>query len=128
MSSIVHLVDDDSGVRETLARLLESGGYAVHEYASGLELLALPDEAIDGFCILLDVDMPGGDGFAVPEALKNRSVEVPVVIMTGAGDLTIAALKAGASEFMQKPFGRSELLTVLDQLPAKRIAAEASAT
>lgn len=114
----VHLVDDDASVRATLARLLRSGGYFVSEYQSGEELLASAGSLISGF-ILLDINMPGEDGFAVHRALADRSVTLPVIMMTGSGDLTVLALKAGASEFMQKPFGRSEILSVLDQLSAE---------
>lgn len=112
---MVHLVDDDAGVRGTLARLVASGGYEVTLYASGRELLDAAD-GLDGGCILLDVDMPGADGFAVHRALTERSIKVPVVLMTGSGDLTVLALKAGVADFLQKPFGRAELLSVLDHL------------
>ena len=111
----VHLVDDDADVRATLARLIRSGGYIVREYESGEELLASADLLRSG-CILLDISMPGQDGFAVHRALAERAVELPVIMMTGSGDLTILAIKAGASDFMQKPFGRGELLSVLEQL------------
>lgn len=117
---VVHLVDDDTDVRTTLARLLRSGGYAVREYQSGNELLAASRSLTDGY-ILLDIDMPGHDGFAVQRALRDQSINLPVILMTGSGDLTVLALKAGAADFMQKPFGRSELLTVLDQLSAEVI-------
>ena len=113
--ALVHLVDDNAAVRGTLVRLLAAGGHSVREYASGVELLAAAD-TLDGGYILLDVDMPGDDGFAVHKALRARSVDLPVVMMTGGGDLTILALKAGITEFIQKPFGRAELLAVLDQL------------
>jgi two-component system, LuxR family, response regulator FixJ len=113
--TLVHLVDDDAVVRGTLARLLASGGYGVREYASGSELLQSA-ETLDAGCILLDIDMPEADGFAVHRALTERSIDLPVIMMTGSGDLTVLALKAGAAEFMQKPFGRCELLSVIDQL------------
>jgi two-component system, LuxR family, response regulator FixJ len=115
--SLVHLVDDDACVRGTLARLLVSGGYRVRQYASGKELLDSA-WAIEGGYILLDIDMPGADGFAVHKALTERSIDIPVIMMTGSGDLTVLALKAGAAEFMQKPFGRGEILSVLDHLAA----------
>ena len=115
---LVHLVDDDAGVRGTLARLLESGGYTVRQYASGRELLDASG-AIAGGYVLLDINMPEPDGFAVQRALAERSVDVPVVMMTGSGDLTVLALKSGAADFLQKPFDRCELLTVLDQLAAQ---------
>jgi len=113
----VHLVDDDDGVRGMLARLLVSGGYRVREYASGTELLESA-EPLEGGYILLDIDMPGADGFAVHKALTERSIDIPVIMMTGSGDLTVLALKAGAADFMQKPFGRGEILSVLAQLEA----------
>lgn len=114
----VHLVDDDEDVRTALARLLRSGGYAVNEYQSGEELLKSGGSLKSGF-ILLDISMPGQDGFAVIRALAERSVRLPVIMMTGSGDLTVLALKAGASDFVQKPFGRSEILSVLEQLRAE---------
>lgn len=114
-SGPVHLVDDDESVRATLARLIRSGGYLVREYQLGEDLLASAGSLESG-CILLDINMPGQDGFAVRRALADRSVRLPVIMMTGWGDLTLLALKTGASDFMQKPFGRPELLSVLEQL------------
>lgn len=115
---LIHLVDDDPAVRGTLARLLISGGYRVREYASGAELIAAADQLQDG-CILLDVNMPEPDGFAVAKALIDRAVDLPIVMMTGSGDLTLLAWKAGVSGFIPKPFGRSEILSVLDQVAAE---------
>jgi len=120
MSKLIHLVDDDAAVRGTLARLLASGGYAVREYASGAELLAAADD-LDGGMVLLDVDMPEPDGFAVTRKLAERAIDVPVVMMTGGGDLTLLALRAGVAQFMQKPFGRNELLSVLDALSGRPV-------
>ena len=119
--ALVHLVDDDDGVRGTLARLLVSGGYAVREYESGQALLAATGEMDTGF-VLLDINMPGIDGFAVSRALAERSIDLPVIMMTGSGDLTLLAFKAGVADFLQKPFGRGELLSVLDQLANDRVA------
>jgi len=112
---LVHLVDDDAAVRGTLARLLVSGGYRVREYESGAELLGSRG-ALSGACILLDINMPEPDGFAVHQALSERSIDIPVILMTGSGDLTVLALKAGVADFLQKPFGRGELLSVIAQL------------
>jgi two-component system response regulator FixJ len=122
--ALIHLVDDDAMVRGTLARLLVSGGYTVREYGSGEELLEAA-EALDGY-VLLDINMPEPDGFAVKKALADRSIDVPVIMMTGSGDLAVLALKAGVAEFMQKPFGRGELLSVLDQLSVVSYAGEAA--
>lgn len=122
---LVHLVDDDPVVRGTLARLLVSGGYRVREYASGAELIAVADALKNG-CILLDINMPEPDGFAVTKALTDRAVGLPVVMMTGSGDLTLLAWKAGVSGFIPKPFGRSEILSVLDQVATEQFVATAS--
>lgn len=113
--SIVHLVEDDPVVRSMLTRLLESGGYAVRQYASGSEILQAADSLVDG-CVLLDINMPEPDGFAVQRELEERDVGLPVIMMSGSGDLTLLAMKAGVADFMQKPFGRNELLSMLDQI------------
>ena len=120
---LVHLVDDDCAVRGTLARLLTSGGYRVQEYASGAELLDCAHGLGDG-CILLDINMPEPDGFAVKKILASRAVHLPVIMMTGGGDLSMLAWKAGVDELMLKPFGRTELLAVLEQfaVPGARAA------
>ncbi|MDP9421472.1 MAG: response regulator [Pseudomonadota bacterium] len=122
--SIVHLVDDDPTVRSTLTRLLASGGYRVRTYASGAELIAAADQLIEG-CILLDINMPEANGFAVTKALKERGVELPVVMMTGAGDLTLLAWQAGVAAFVPKPFGRKEILSVLDEITEGQFVATA---
>jgi two-component system response regulator FixJ len=121
---LVHLVDDDADVRSTLVRLLLSGGYRVREYASGAELIDAAETLVDG-CILLDINMPDPDGFAVQRALAERAVRLPVVMMTGSGDLTLLAWKAGVSAFIPKPFGRSEILSVLDQIATEQFVATA---
>ena len=114
---LIHLVDDDEAVRTTLARLLVLSGYAVREYASGAELLDAAD-GLEGDCILLDLNMPEADGFAVHQALKDRSINIPVIMMTGAGVLPESPLEAGIAGVIQKPFRRAELLSLLDALVA----------
>ena len=122
---LIHLVDDEPVVRSTLVRLLVSGGYRVREYSSGAELIAAAETLKDG-CILLDINMPEPDGFAVKKALVDKGVDLPVVMMTGSGDLTLLAWKAGVSGFIPKPFGRSEILSVLDQVATEQFIATAS--
>jgi two-component system response regulator FixJ len=115
---LVHLVEDDATVRAMLTRLLESAGYAVRPYESGralIDAIGTAGAGLEQGLILLDVRMPEPDGFAVRSALVRRGVELPVVMMSGSGDLTLLARQAGASDFMQKPFGRAELLDVLGQ-------------
>lgn len=125
MGKLIHLVDDDDGVRSTLTRLLISGGYRVLQYASGAELVEAAEKLVEG-CILLDINMPEPDGFAVKKALTERGVDLPVVMMTGAGDLTLLAWKAGVAAFIPKPFGRSEIISVLDEITAGQFIATAS--
>lgn len=124
MQKLIHLVDDDPAVRSTLVRLLVSGGYRVREYASGAELIAAAETLTDG-CILLDINMPEADGFAVQKALEEHQIRLPVVMMTGSGDLTLLAWKAGVSAFIPKPFGRTEILSVLDQISREQFVATA---
>lgn len=122
---LIHLVDDDPVVRTTLSRLLNSGGYQVREYTSGAELIAAADQLRHGI-ILLDINMPEQDGFAVAKALTTREVDLPIIMMTGSGDLTLLAWKAGVSGFIPKPFGRTEILSVLEQIGMEQFVATAS--
>lgn len=110
---LVHLVEDEDGLRLLLRRLLESSGYEVAEYPSGDAFLSRLDSTQPG-CILLDINMPGADGFEVQRALRQHALDWPVVMMTGAGDVTVLALKAGAVDLMHKPFGRPELLWAIE--------------
>lgn len=112
----VHLVDDDDSVRRSVSFMLKTSGFAVHSYASGAELLKDP-KALDPGCILLDIRMPGMDGLEVQQALKDSGVALPVVIMTGHGDvpLSVKAMKAGAVDFIEKPFEKPVILSALEQ-------------
>ena len=113
--ALVHLVEDDSVVRTMLTRLLQSGGYSVEQYSSGTDFLAIAGGLTNG-CILLDINMPEPDGFAVKRALAEKGVPLPVIMMTGSGDLTVLAMRAGVADFMQKPFDRGQLLSVLQEV------------
>ena len=109
-SPIVHVVDDDDGVRESLSFLLEGAGHAVAAYAGGRALLATrPGQA---GCVLTDFRMPEMDGLQLQAALQERGVRLPVIIMTAHGEVPLAvrALKAGAVDFLQKPFADDQLL------------------
>lgn len=114
---LIHLVDDDDAVRRSLARLLTLSGYEVKEYASGSELLEAAHE-LGGGCVLLDLNMPEANGFAVHRALKDMAVDVPVILMTGADDLTVSPLRAVVAGVLQKPFRRAELLSLLENVYA----------
>lgn len=112
---LVHVVDDDDAIRRSISFLLKTSGYAVKLYASGTELLAEGGRLERG-CILLDVRMPDIDGMEVQQRLREIGVLLPVIIMTGHGDIDMAvrAMKSGAADFIEKPFERALLLEVLD--------------
>jgi len=111
----VHLVDDDESIRRSVSFALRTRGYLVKTYATGVEFL---DAAKDGppGCVLLDVRMPKMDGLEVQAELKARGILLPVVVMTGHGDIDIAvrAMKAGAVDFIVKPFEKDVLISAID--------------
>jgi two-component system, LuxR family, response regulator FixJ len=111
--AVVHVVDDDLAVRQSLAFLLASGGLAVrlHESASAfLEAVAEPSG-----CVLTDVRMPGIDGVELLRRLKARGSKVPVIVMTGHADVPLAveAMREGALDFIEKPFDDELLLKAI---------------
>lgn len=114
-SRTIHLVDDDEAIRRSASFMLRTSGYLVKTYASGVELLEAAGDIVPG-CILLDVRMPGLDGLQVQQALKARGLLLPVIVMTGHGDINVAvqAMKAGAVDFIEKPFEKAVLVSAID--------------
>lgn len=112
----IHLVDDDSAVRRSVGFMLKTSGHQVRSYESGVELLKHASELEQG-CILLDIRMPGMDGLEVQQALQDKGVSLPVIIMTGHGDvgLAVKAMKAGAVDFIEKPFEKATLIASLNE-------------
>ncbi len=112
---LVHLVDDDEAIRRSVGFMLKTSGYHVRTYESGVELLKSCPNLETG-CILLDIRMPGMDGLELQAALKDKGVTLPVVIMTGHGDVSLAvhAMKAGAVDFIEKPFEKAVLLSAIE--------------
>lgn len=110
----IHIVDDDEAIRRSLSFMLKTAGYPVQLYADGEAFLKAADH-IDEGCVLLDVRMPGIDGMEVQRRLRARGIMLPVVIMTGHGDvdLAVAAMKAGATDFLEKPFEKAALIDCL---------------
>ncbi|MGD0949193.1 MAG: response regulator [Candidatus Binatia bacterium] len=100
----VFVVDDNVGVRKSLRALLESAGLAVETYASGEEFLAAYDPERPG-CLVLDVRLRHGSGLDVQDELRRRKTTLPIIVLTGHGDVSssVRALKAGAADFLQKP-------------------------
>lgn len=113
---LVHVIDDDPAVRRSVAFMLKTSGYQVQSYETGVELLKVAGDLAPG-CILLDIRMPGMDGLEVQETLQQKGVTLPVIIMTGHGDVTLAvkAMKAGAVDFVEKPFEKATLLSSLEE-------------
>ncbi|HEY0044525.1 MAG TPA: response regulator [Allosphingosinicella sp.] len=119
----VYVVEDDEAVRASLVALLELGGWHISEYASG-DLFLADIAALPPGCVLLDMRMPGLDGIEVLERLPGGLMVLPVVVMTGHPDPTLAAaaLHRGAIEFLEKPFSDDDLFEAvaraLEALPA----------
>ena len=107
----VFVLDDDEAVRDSLGALLESDGFEVATFGSGAEFLDRFDP-VRGGCLVLDVRMPGLTGLEVQEKLAEKGITMPVIIITGHGDVPIAvqALKAGAVDFIEKPFADDVIL------------------
>ena len=107
---IVHVIDDDEGMRVSLQFLLETSDCAVKTYASAAEFLAQP--ALAAGCIVTDVRMPDMNGLELMQRLNARASRLPVLVITGHGDIQMAveAMKAGAVEFLEKPFDDKRLL------------------
>lgn len=113
---VVHIVDDDDSVRRSVGFMLKTSGYRVCAYPSGREILK-EARSLQAGCVLLDIRMPDMDGLEVQEALKERGVALPVIIMTGHGDvpLSVRAMKAGAIDFIEKPFEKAVLLAAVEE-------------
>ena len=107
----IHVIDDDSAVRDALAFMLDVQGYDVVTYADAQAFLdALPDERVH--CVVTDVRMPRMNGLELVRELRARGVTAPVVVMTGHGDVPLAveAMRAGVCDFIEKPFDDDVLL------------------
>lgn len=112
---IVYLVDDDESIRRSTCFILKTSGYDVRPYESGADFLKDVGHAEPG-CILLDVRMPEMDGLELQRVLHERGITMPVIIFTGHGDISIAvqAMKAGAVDFIVKPFEKATLLSGIE--------------
>ncbi|MBV8520831.1 MAG: response regulator [Acetobacteraceae bacterium] len=128
----IHILDDDEAVRDSLQLMLEAAGYRTRSWVSGRDLVAaLP--GIEPGCLLLDVRMPGMDGVAVLGRVRQSRTGLPVIMITGHGDVPLAvkAMKAGAADFIEKPFTQEAIMesiqTALAHTEAEGPHAEAAA-
>jgi two-component system response regulator FixJ len=112
----IHLVDDEESVRRSTSFMLRTSGYDVDTYGSGVDFLGKVGDAKPG-CILLDVRMPEMDGIEVQAELAKRGVKLPVIVLTGHGDVgtAVAAMKGGAIDFLEKPFEKDALVEALER-------------
>lgn len=112
MSATIFLVDDDEGLRRALTFLLRTAGYAVKDFTSARDFL---DSGVnsENACLVTDIRMPGMDGLELQAALPERYPGLPVILMTGHGDVPLAvrAMRAGAFDFLEKPFADGTLLS-----------------
>jgi len=114
VNPVVYVVDDDISVREALSSLIRSAGLRVETFSSAREFLGLsPSEAPS--CLVLDVRLPDQNGLALQRELASADNQIPIIFITGHGDIpmTVRAMKAGAVEFLTKPFENQELLDAI---------------
>ena len=113
---VVYIVDDDASVRDSVRMLLEASGFTVATFESALEFLAGDWQNISG-CLVLDVRMDGLSGLDLQRDLAAAGVNLPIVFVTGHGDIpmSVQAMKAGAVEFLTKPFREKDLLAAVKQ-------------
>jgi FixJ family two-component response regulator len=119
-SPTVHVIDDESSVRTAIARLLDAAGYRVQVYASAGDYL-LAHRGDEPGCIVLDLHMPGPNGLQLQDALARQTHALPVVFLTGYGDIptSVRAIKAGAVDFLTKPVDRDALLDAISTALAR---------
>lgn len=113
---VIFVVDDDAAVRQSLSLLIRSMSLAVETFESAQVFLDQCDERLSG-CLVLDIRMPGMSGLDLQEEMRRRGVELPIIFITGHGDVAMAvrAMKAGAIDFIEKPFNDQQLLDRINQ-------------
>ena len=114
--ALVYVVDDDPSVREGVADLLCSAGLKTRTFASGQEFLVTPRPEVPS-CLVLDVNLPGLSGLDLQQELGKSGAQIPIIFLTGHGDIpmSVRAVKAGAVEFLTKPFDEEDLLNAIQQ-------------
>ena len=113
---LVFVVDDDASIRDSLKDLIGSAGLDVQTFASAQEFLTSPRPDVPT-CLVLDVKLPGLSGLDLQQELAKLGVQIPIIFITGHGDIpmSVRAMKAGAIEFLTKPFRAEDLLNAVEQ-------------
>jgi two-component system, LuxR family, response regulator FixJ len=121
---LVHIIDDDQAIRRSLTMLAEAAGHTVRAHADAESFLRRLDADAAG-CVVTDVRMPGLSGMDLLRRLVDIAPDLPVVVITGHGDvpMAVAALKAGAADFIEKPFDSDAFLKALREALRRRVAA-----
>lgn len=135
-AQLVYVVDDDEAVRDSLGSLLDAHGYTVHTFPTASEFLVAAAMLRPG-CLITDIRMPGIDGLELQRQLAERTLSFPMIVITGHGDVPLAvqAMKAGAVDFIEKPFSvdailasiRTGLARLTDSGEPDQLAAEVAA-
>lgn len=112
---LVHVVDDEDSIRRSLDFLLRTAGFQVEKWENGETFLKGADRTVPA-CVLLDVRMPGMDGLQVQAEMASHGLNMPVIVLTGHGDIgtAVRAMRARAVDFLEKPFNRERLLEALE--------------
>lgn len=130
MSPTIEIIDDDAAMRNSLAQLLARHGFATRTFASARNFLEASASSEVG-CAIVDLKLPGMSGMDLLRAMRKRGMNVPVVVITGHGDITSAvdAMKSGAVDFLEKPFSGKKLVSAiqvaLKRSPARELAEHA---
>lgn len=119
-TSIVYVVDDDESMRSAVSTLLRSVGYEVETFSSATDFLAAPMRDVPS-CLVLDVRLKGQSGLAVQEQFAASSMRIPIIFMTAHGDIamSVKAMKAGAMDFLAKPFRDQDMLDAVQSALAR---------
>jgi RNA polymerase sigma factor (sigma-70 family) len=117
----VFVVDDDASIRKSLVRLLNSMGYLARSFASAKEFLDAWHQGPAPGCLVLDVQLPGLNGLELQEKLRGSALPIPIIFITGHGDIpmSVRAMKAGAVDFLAKPFQDKDLLRAVQEAIAR---------
>src|SRR5580693_2152235 len=113
-ASEIYVVDDDLSVRESVGRLIRSAGLNVKTFPTAQEILANLERELPS-CLVLDIQLPDLDGFELQDQLARRDIQIPIIFLTGHGDIpmSVRAIKAGAVNFLTKPFNDEYFLEAI---------------